>query len=100
MANGSSVEHPGVLGAAALARIDHERAWFERHAGEASGNDADAVAAGEHEWAQIYVARRHPLLDAGRAGGERERRLGDEVLGILLELLAERSDGRLVGLGA
>src|SRR5215468_948783 len=98
-AEGSSVEHPGVLGATALARIDDQRARLERHARETSGNDADAIAAGEHEWAQIDVARRHALLDAGRARGERQRRLRDEVLGIPLELLAECRNRRLVGLG-
>ena len=51
----------------------------------------------QHERPQIDVARRDAGLDAGRAGRERERRLGDEALGIELELGAERSDLRLVG---
>src|SRR5262249_1612868 len=43
--NPSSVQHPGVFGAAALAGIDHQRSLLQRDAGEAAGHDADAVAA-------------------------------------------------------
>src|SRR5580698_5620224 len=67
----SSVQHPGVFGAATLARIDDERSAFEGDARKAAGHDADAVAAGEHEGTQVDMARRNAFLDAGRAGGQR-----------------------------
>ena len=54
----------------------------------------------KHERPQVDMARRDALLDAGRAGRERQRRLRDEVLGVRLELGAERRDGRLVGFRA
>ena len=54
--------------------------FLQRDAREAAGHDADAVAAGEHEGTQIDMARRDAFLDAGRAGGQRERRLRDEIL--------------------
>jgi hypothetical protein len=37
--------------------------------------------------AQIDVPRRKPAVDEGRHRGERERRLGDEVLGVGLDPL-------------
>ncbi len=46
------------------------------------------------------MTRRHAFLDAGRAGRQRQRRLGDEVLGIGLELGAKHRDHCLVGLRA
>src|ERR1043166_326881 len=51
------IEYPGVLGAAALARIDHERAFLQRDAGEAARHDGGALAPREHEGAQIDMAR-------------------------------------------
>src|ERR1035441_3263765 len=64
----------------ALAGIDHQRALLERDAGQAAGHDAGAIAPGEHERAQVHVTRRHALLHASGAGGQRQRRLRDEVL--------------------
>src|SRR5580692_5326306 len=81
----SCVEHPCILRPSALARIDDERSAFERDPGEPARHDADAVAAGKHKGPQIDMARRHALLDAGRAGRQRKRRLGDEVLRVRLE---------------
>src|SRR6476661_9137747 len=82
----SSVQHPGVLRPAALAGIDHERTLLQCDPGEPAGHDADAIPAGQHEWAQIDVTRRNAFLDAGGAGGERERRLCDEVSWVGFEL--------------
>src|SRR5262245_29135344 len=93
----SSIQHPRVLGPAALAGIDHERAFLQRHPGQAPWHDANAIAPGQHERAQIDVARRNAFLDAGRAGRERERRLRDEILRVRFELGAERRNRRLVG---
>ena len=42
--SGLVVEDPGVLGAAALARIDHQRALLQRHPGQPAGDDADPFA--------------------------------------------------------
>ena len=43
-------QHPGVLGAAALGGVDDQRAFAQRDAGEAAGDDGD-VAAGQYEGA-------------------------------------------------
>src|SRR5205823_1470634 len=61
----SSIQDPGVLRSAALAGVDHERSSLQRHTGEAAWHDADAIAPGKHEWAQIDMAGRHSLVDAG-----------------------------------
>ena len=58
------------------------------------------VAAGEHERAQVDMARREAFLHQGRHGRERERRLRDEAARIALQLLAERLERHLVGLRA
>ena len=54
----SFLQHPGVLGAAALAAVDHQRALLERHAAQATGHGADFLAA-QHVGPQVHVARRH-----------------------------------------
>src|SRR3954471_4001619 len=89
-----TVQHPGVLRAAALARIDHQRSRLQGNAGKAAGNDADPVAAGQHEWSQIDMARREAFLDQCRDGRERERRLRDEAARVALELFAEGFERR------
>src|ERR1700722_7466640 len=70
----SALQDPGVLRAAALARIDHQAALAQRDAGQAAGDDADLLAK-EDEGPEIDVPRRDPGLDEGRAGRERQRRL-------------------------
>ena len=47
------------------------------------------VAAGEHERPQIDMAWRDALLDESWAGGQRQRRLGDEIFRIGFQLGAE-----------
>src|SRR5579872_2055226 len=64
----SLIQNPGVLGAAALARIDDERALLQRHARQPARHDGRALAAGEHERAQVDMARREASLGAGRTG--------------------------------
>src|SRR6516165_110998 len=53
----SLIQNPRILGAAALAGIDDERTFLQRHAGEAPRHDGRAFAAGEHERPQVDVAR-------------------------------------------
>src|SRR4051794_12346347 len=91
----SLIQYPGVLGAAALAGIDDQRAFFQSDARQPARDDVDAVAPGQHERAEIDVAGREALFGAGRAGGERQRRLRDKTLGLAFQLVAERGDGGL-----
>jgi len=68
--NISLIQYPRILGAAALTGIDHQRTWLERHASQAAGHDGDVVASGQHERAQIDMARcktRLAMLDANKA---------------------------------
>ena len=39
----SVLQYPGVLGAAALAGIDHERTLLQGHAGQAAGDDLHLI---------------------------------------------------------
>ena len=64
-------QHPGVLRAAALAGIDHQRAALQRHAGQRAGGDHDLLA-GQDEGPQVDV----PRLDAGRRPGRARWRAG------------------------
>src|SRR3954468_18609355 len=80
------IQHPGVLGSAPLARIDDERAVLEGDTGETARDDADLVRAREHEGTQIDMAGRDPGGDEGRAGRQRQRRLGDEAFRRVAEL--------------
>src|SRR6516162_6202984 len=51
------IQNPRILGAAALAGIDDERTFLQRHTGEAPRHNGRAFAAGEHERPQVDVAR-------------------------------------------
>src|SRR5579871_2068645 len=62
----SLIQYPGVLGAAALARIDDQRTFLQRHARQSARHNGGALAAGEHEGAEIDVARRQSRLGTGR----------------------------------
>jgi hypothetical protein len=50
------------------------------------------IGAGKHEGPQIDMTRGHAFADKGRAGGKRQRRLGDEIVGVGLQLGAENVD--------
>src|SRR4026208_199523 len=93
------VQYPGVLGAATLARIDHQRAFLQRHARQPARHDGDMLAPRQHERPEIDMARREARRGAGRAGRQRQRWLGDKTFGLALELVAERLDRRLGGGG-
>ena len=63
----SLVQHPGILAAAPLRRVDHQRAAAQRHAGQAAGHDRDLLAV-EDEGPQIHVPGFELVADeAGRA---------------------------------
>src|ERR1041384_1243845 len=91
----SSVQHPGILGAAALAGVDDQRAGLQGDAREAARHDADAIAAGQHERPKVHMARRKALLDQCRHRGEGKGRLGNEAARVALELLTESFDRHL-----
>ena len=74
----SVLQHPGVLGAAALAGVHHQRALLQRHAREAARRDPHLVAR-EHEGPKVDMARRHAGLGEGGHRRKRQRRLGDVV---------------------
>ncbi len=78
------VEHPGVLGAAALRGVDDHRALPQRHPGQPAGDDPDLLA--EHrERPQVDVARRQPpAAGLGRRGRQVDELLGDERLRLVL----------------
>src|SRR6185369_6809689 len=76
----AGLEHPRVLGAAALARIDDQRSVAQRHARKAAGDDPYAAAV-QHERTQVDVARRDAAVDERRARRQRKRRLRNVVVG-------------------
>src|SRR5687767_11827330 len=71
-----SGDDPSVFGSAALRRVDYQRAFLERDAGQSAGNELDFFAR-EYERAQVDVARRDAAFDPGGTGRERQRRLRD-----------------------
>src|SRR5262245_24448962 len=77
----AALQNPSVLGAAALARIDDERAFAKRHSRQAAGNNTRLLA-GEHEGPQVDVARNDLAVNEGRRGGERQGGLRDVIFGI------------------
>ena len=90
-------QHPGVLDPAALARVHHQRALLQRHPRQAARAEMH-LAPDQAERPQVDVPRRQPLVLEGRAGRERQRRLGDEVGRIRLDPLGIGRDlllGRL-----
>ena len=69
-------EHPGVLAAAALRRVDHQRAAAQRHARQPARGDLH-VATEQHERPQVDVAALEVVVHPARVARERERRLRD-----------------------
>src|SRR5262245_60360194 len=81
-------EDPRVLAAAALRRVDDERALPQRHAGEAP-RQHPRLAAVEDEGPQVHVAALEVAIDQHRHAREAERRLRDVVSRVGLDALAE-----------
>src|ERR1700748_3406652 len=81
-------EHPGILAAAALRRVDYQRAFSHRHPCKPSRDYVNLFAA-EDIWPQIHVPAFEMIVNDGGDSRERERRLGDEVARIGLDLARE-----------
>ena len=60
-------QHPGVLGPAALAGVDHQLALGQRDPGQAAGQHPDVVAVVDRERAQVDVPGRQLLADRAPA---------------------------------
>src|SRR5215471_8923452 len=91
-----SIDYPRILGPPALRGIDDQRSLLQRDARQSARNELH-LAPGEHERAQVEVARGDALVDVGRARGERERGLGDVVPRVGAYTLAERLDRFVAG---
>src|SRR5580700_10616480 len=83
------LDNPGILGAAALARIDDERFLLQGHSCQSARHDPDAIRAGENEGPQIDMTRRDAGIEKSRGCGERERWLSDEIIRIAGEFRRE-----------
>src|ERR1700730_14696482 len=83
------LDNPGILGAAALARIDDERVLLQGHSCQSARHDPDAIRAGENEGPQIDMARRDAGIEKSRGCGERERWLSNEIIRIAGEFRRE-----------
>ena len=83
------LDNPGILGAAALARIDDERFLLQGHSCQSARHDPYAIRAGENEGPQIDMARRDAGIEKSRGCGERERWLSNEITGSRVEFRRE-----------
>src|SRR5437764_585519 len=81
------LQHPGVLGAAALRAVHHERPAAQRDAGEAARGHPD-VPAVQDERPEVHVTAFEMVDAPGRMPRQRERRLGDVPAWILLDARA------------
>src|SRR6266404_6641161 len=93
------LEDPGVLAAAALGGVDHERTGPEGHTRQASGNDCDLFS-GQNERAQVDMPALHAAVAKGWRAGQRDNWLRDVIARILFYLFAEALAFRLRPLGA
>src|SRR6185369_8381435 len=87
-------DHPRVLAAAALRRIDDQGAFAQRHAGESPGQYVDVLAV-EHIRAKIEVTTLEMVVHQYRRTRQRQGRLGD-----VLARLGADAAGELLALGA
>ena len=85
-------QHPGVLRAAALAGVDHQRALRQRDAGQAAGQHPHVVTVVDRERPQVDVARRELVIDLGRHRRQLHDRLGDPAARVVADLLADRGE--------
>ena len=93
----SGAQHPGVLAAASLRGVDHERARAQRGARQPARHDARHPA-GQHERPQVDVGRAK-LVQVDRHRAEGDRRLGDERARVGLDPPAEASRSSAVDIG-
>ena len=94
-------DHPGVLGATALAAVDHQRPLRQRHAGQTARQHEDVLAVIDGEGPQIDVARGQlPVLDQRRAGGDLHDPLCDPAARILEHLRSQLGQLLIAGLVA
>ena len=82
-------QHPGVLGTAALAGVHDQRAFLERHPGQAAGQDPDVVAVVDGERAQVHVPRAELVAAERGHGGQLQDRLRDPAAGVGDDPLAQ-----------
>ena len=81
---GAEVDDPRVLAAAALGRVDDERALRQGHPGQAAGRHVRRRP-GEDERAQVDVARLDGVAAQRRRRRQLEDRLGDPVARVVLD---------------
>ena len=62
---GAPADHPGVLGATALAGVHHQPALVEGDPGQPAGQDPHVLAVVDREGAQVDVAAHHALVHPG-----------------------------------
>ena len=89
----SPAEHPGVFAAAALRRVDDERAAAQRDAGQAAGQNRDALAV-ENVGPQVDMARFDLAFEKAGRTREVDGRLGDVVARV-----GDDAAGKVVALG-
>ena len=80
-------QHPGVLGAAALAGVHDQAALGQGHPGEAAGQHPHLLAVVHREGPQVEVAGAQAAVDQRGAGRERHDRLGDVAAGVAEDVL-------------
>ena len=94
-----TVEHPGVLRPAALARVHDELALGQRDTGEAAGQHPHLVAVVDGERAQVGVPGTHAVFDERRDRRELHDGLGDPAARVLDQPPAQLGERRLRGIG-
>ena len=70
-------QHPGVLGPPSLARIDHQAAARQSHAGQAARHHPHSFPVVDGERTEVDVARFERFAHVGRGRRERDDALGD-----------------------
>src|SRR5207253_9754258 len=82
------LHYPGVLATAALGAVDDQLARPLRKAGETAGHRRPSLDAADDEGTQVDAARLQLPVADRRVGGEPDRLLGDELLGVAVHRLA------------
>ena len=82
------MQHPGILGPAALRAVDDQAALRQRDARQAAGHHHDLFAV-EDERPQIDVPAVEPAVHERRVPAQADRRLGDIPARVRLDLPRE-----------